>query len=54
MPLLPSGDTLKPPPLDRSVDNRPSWMSKKSSDERIGLVDPKDTPKDRQRKKSHL
>ena len=54
MPPLPSGDAPKPPPSDRSMENRPAWMSKKVSDKRVGFVDPQDTPKDKQRKKSRL
>ena len=54
MPQLPRGDASKPPSLDRSVETRPAWMLKKSPNERIGLMDPKDTPKDKQRKKSCL
>ena len=46
MPPLPRVDAPKPLPLDRSVDNSPACMLKKSLDERIGLVDPKNTPKE--------
>ena len=54
MPPLPIGGAPKPPLLDRIMDNRPARMLKKGSNERIGFVDPQDTPKDKQRKKSHL